>query len=156
MKFTDKVLKYAAEQDIYEDIYWDEDLNFYINCNDLFFWGCADSEDLTEADFDLLKQAYEDSDTMAGTLLYCCRKRNMRPQGAYYKYIEEEYWHLFDACGPEREVGLGNPHERMTREKYVASTNKPDYFKIILEKVVFCVLIYGFWSIVFDIVSYWN
>ena len=32
----------------------------------------------------------------------------MRPQGAYYKYIDKEVWHLFDEAGPEREVGKGN------------------------------------------------
>jgi len=29
--------------------------------------------------------------------------------GAFYRYIEKELWPLLDACGPEREVGFGNP-----------------------------------------------
>ena len=40
--------------------------------------------------------------------LFCCRVRKMRPQGAYYKYIDKEVWHIFDEAGPEREVGKGN------------------------------------------------
>jgi len=34
----------------------------------------------------------------------------MRPQGAYYQQcVPLELYHLFDECGPEREVGFGNP-----------------------------------------------
>jgi hypothetical protein len=36
-------------------------------------------------------------------LLWCCRKRAMRPQAAYYKYYPESEWALFDAAGPERD-----------------------------------------------------
>src|SRR5207249_10926238 len=45
------------------------------------------------------------SDLNNGILLFCCRMRNMRPQGAYYNSIPKNIWHLFDACGEEREVG---------------------------------------------------
>jgi hypothetical protein len=42
--------------------------------------------------------------------LFVARVRNMRPQGAAYKVrYPEEIWGLFNAAGPEREVGLGNP-----------------------------------------------
>ena len=34
----------------------------------------------------------------------------MRPQGAFYSYIDKTSWPLFDLAGPEREVGLGNPY----------------------------------------------
>ncbi|UDL15984.1 hypothetical protein QEH42_gp234 [Microbacterium phage Pumpernickel] len=44
-------------------------------------------------------------------LLFAAKSRKMRPQGAYYKSIPENIWHLFDACGPEREVGMGNPRK---------------------------------------------
>lgn len=29
-----------------------------------------------------------------------------------YPYINEALWPLIDACGPEREVGFGNPKPR--------------------------------------------
>lgn len=43
--------------------------------------------------------------------LYSCRIEGMRPQGAVYRHNKKELWPLFDACGPEREVGLGNPYK---------------------------------------------
>lgn len=44
--------------------------------------------------------------------LFAARSRKMRPQGAAYKVrYPEELWGLFNAAGPEREVGLGNPRK---------------------------------------------
>lgn len=86
-------------------------------CNDMFWWGCADAEDITEADLPLLRQTRDDLiaagdghlDELAS--LYCARKRGMRPQGAWYRVaaLTPQVQALFDACGPERETGLGNP-----------------------------------------------
>lgn len=42
--------------------------------------------------------------------LFAARVRGMRPQGACYKGYPKDLWPLFDACGPERETGMGNPH----------------------------------------------
>lgn len=42
--------------------------------------------------------------------LFAARVREMRPQGACYKGYPKDLWPLFDACGPERETGMGNPH----------------------------------------------
>jgi hypothetical protein len=44
-------------------------------------------------------------------LLFACRSRNSRPQGAIYKRISKALVPLFDACGPERMTGFGNPVE---------------------------------------------
>jgi len=41
--------------------------------------------------------------------LFCARVRGMRPQGACYPSDAPEVWPLFDACGPERPTGHGNP-----------------------------------------------
>lgn len=41
--------------------------------------------------------------------LFCARVRGERPQGACYSRYPQELWPLFDAVGPERETGLGNP-----------------------------------------------
>lgn len=44
--------------------------------------------------------------------LFAARARKMRPQGAAYKVrYPEPLWESFNAAGPEREVGLGNPRE---------------------------------------------
>ena len=60
-----------------------------------------------------MEQAFKDCEDHGGEL-FCARIRKMRPQGACYAYYDKKDWHLFDACGPERECGFGNP---MTPEK---------------------------------------
>lgn len=102
-------------------------------CNDVFAWGFADAEDIeTSDDIELLRQSIKDCTAIEprsshGALLYCARKRNMRPQGAYYKYLDvydykkdqppelnaeatAKMHKLFNDAGPEREVGFGNPY----------------------------------------------
>ena len=48
----------------------------------------------------------------------------MRPQGAYYPESDPETWPLFDDCGPEREVGLGNPYRPGERKKLKVSNGR--------------------------------
>lgn len=55
--------------------------------------------------------------TMQASSLFACRSRKMRPQGACYPDDHPELWPLFDACGPEREVGMGNPYRPGERKK---------------------------------------
>lgn len=105
-----KLLILMAENDCQEDIWWNERLDFFINCNDVFAWGCSDSEDVTEPDIPALEKALEDAGGIWGPLLYCARKCGMRPQGAFMEKIPPGVRPLFDAAGPPREVGLGNPH----------------------------------------------
>lgn len=83
-------------------------LMLFVNCSDAFAWGCADLEQVTPDNVDVLERSVEEAG-MDGALLFCARVRRMRPQGAMYKHIAEERWPLFDACGPERATGLGNP-----------------------------------------------
>ncbi len=111
------------------DLWWRTDdpeygpVSFFANCNDLFFWGSADCEDITPGNIHVLEQAVADMRALdlvdsdgspapwrAAHLLFCARVRGERPQGAYYSYIEKEYWPLFDAAGPARETGFGNPY----------------------------------------------
>lgn len=108
-----RVLQITAKYDDYDDLWWRTDgeyapVTFIVNCNDLFYWACADAEAITEANIGQLEKAYEDATTTYSfgadyaQLLFCCRVRGMRPQKAYYKYIAQPLWPLFDACGPER------------------------------------------------------
>ena len=109
MEMNEQLLKLIAERDCYGVLFWNSDLEFFINCNDFFAWGCADAEPVqTPEDVGALERAFQDAGD-DGPLLYCARRRGMRPQGAYYDHIEKEHWPLFDACGPEREVTFGNP-----------------------------------------------
>lgn len=103
-----KLLILASDYDQYSSLYWNSDLEFFINCNDLFFWGCADLEPILDSDLEFLEACWKETE-LFGSELYCARKRKLRPQGAYYKHMTPEIAKLFDACGPEREVGFGNP-----------------------------------------------
>lgn len=91
-------------------------------CNDFFLWGGSDAEPLNEDHMPAVRQAIADCGGSIdnGTLLWVARARQMRPQGAYYSYFPRETWPLFDACGPERETGFGNPYrpgEYKTRQE---------------------------------------
>ena len=116
--FIVQVLDLFARNDLRDSLYWRTDgeyapVTFWVNCSDVFAWGSADVEPLTKADLDDLRKAFEDTkaasnNTTYGPELYCARRRRCRPQGAAYPG-DERLWPLFDACGPEREIGSGNP-----------------------------------------------
>lgn len=95
---------------------WQEDETIkdvpFVLCNDLFYWGCSDGEDIARESVPLFVKAVEDcnGNLDTGSDLYCSRIRGERPQGACYTYIDKELWSLFDECGPERETGFGNPY----------------------------------------------
>jgi len=105
-----------------------------IMCNDVFFWGCADAEPVeNEKDRELLRKSLQDVKEIDelcswGALLFVARKRQERPQGAFYKYLDvhdikkgepmqfneeatAKMHELFNAAGPKRETGFGNPYE---------------------------------------------
>lgn len=106
------LLRLAAIEDFARDLDWSEKLEFFINCNDVFYWGVADAEGIeSEEDVEDLRRACADAD-LDGPLLYCARRRGIRPQGAAYKILCKKNWPLFDSCGPERAPELGNPEAR--------------------------------------------
>ena len=127
MKFIERLLKVGEKYDMRDQFYWrcgpkygggqfNYPASFFINCNDLFYWGCADLEEVTPENIGELEKALEDAKEahpeghIWGDFLFCCRMRKMRPQGA--AYVEyEELWPLFDDCGPERLVEIGNPRK---------------------------------------------
>jgi hypothetical protein len=74
--------------------------HIWVVANDVFYWGCADGEDISVGDIPLLEQSVQDSEKY-GLMLYCCRHRKQRPQMAWYKYFSDIECTLFDACGPE-------------------------------------------------------
>lgn len=115
---VERLLKITDREDLYDDLFWRfdgvENPGFSIRCNDFFYWACSDLEEIeTGEDLDLLEKSCEDAPGF-GAELYCARRRKQRPQGAYYKYLEERHHALFDACGPHREDGPGNPVARGT------------------------------------------
>lgn len=122
--YVDPLLRLAIKYDFADELMWRIDkhglFTAAIMCSDMFYWGTADGEDVSLDRIPLLEKAYEDcSETQTGmplpdywgSTLFCCRVRKMRVQGAVYTSIEKELWPLFNAVGPEREIGVGNPYE---------------------------------------------
>lgn len=119
--FKINLLKLVAEYEIHSDLFWNERLDFFALCNDVFYWGCADMEMFTsQEDVDLYECTIKDCKNLYSlgeshaVSLYVARKRKMRPQGAVYCHINPALHALFDACGPEREINAGNPIKLQT------------------------------------------
>lgn len=116
--FVLRVLHATARDDNHDDLWWRTDgghapITFFVKCSDVFASAYADLEPLTPDTIDEFEQAAADvreacgDATYAGDL-YCARRRQTRPQGAAYP-SDPRLWPLFDACGPERPLGLDNP-----------------------------------------------
>lgn len=56
----------------------DETIVLFVNCNDLFFWACADAESLPYSEVATLYRMWKDEPS--GASRWCCRQRKMRPQ----------------------------------------------------------------------------
>ena len=86
-----------------------------VDDSDLFAWGYHGQIPIGPSDLEGLEAAYEDlhkaapgSGVIYAPHLFLCRKCGERPQGAAYPK-DPKVWSLFDACGPMREPGVGNP-----------------------------------------------
>lgn len=112
IKLIMRVLECSAKHDCY-DLWWRTDgeyapVTFLVNCNDLFYWAYSDAETITQDNISVFETAFKDASekdklgALFADLLFCCRIREMRPQGACYDNIPNSLWTLFDACGPER------------------------------------------------------
>ena len=109
-----------SHADTYGDLFWRVDdgrVRLFANVSDVFAWGGSDCEDITPETLPALEQAYADLKAVGAeeftAELYAARQRGMRPQGAAYPSDAHESWRkvsaLYNACGPVRELGLGNP-----------------------------------------------
>lgn len=108
----------------------DGQLSLTLNCNDMFYWACADCETFEPGDEALLDAVVADlrehggrEDDLSATCywmpLFCCRKRGMRPQHPFfrtYDRVAKAYTTgtltpgeraLFDACGPADDKDRG-------------------------------------------------
>jgi hypothetical protein len=70
----------------------DGTIHIEFNCNDLFYWGCSDSEevaydDLVDYGEDVRDLIPFDQEYLADAL-FAARKRNQRPQGAFLKDLK--------------------------------------------------------------------
>lgn len=128
-RFDYKVLEFFDSHHIHDSLFWsceDNKIKWWVICNDVFLWGCSDGEDITEENFSGLEKAYQDCRDIIPEgeflfsgdwlMLWVARCRKERPQGAAYP-DDERLWVLFDAAGPFRETGLGNPYKNRTEYK---------------------------------------
>lgn len=114
--YVTSVLQAFAEADTY-DLSWKVDegqVRLYVRCNDVFWWGSADCEEILPDDVDLLQGCLEDLRPIDEMFylpeLFAARKRGMRPQGAWYSFARPAAAKpLFDAVGPAREKDILNP-----------------------------------------------
>lgn len=122
-----EVLEFAERTGSEFEIDWsvekyERSLRFYYRCNDTYFWGTSDAEEIELGDIDTINKVYEEvmkllpdesyySMATNALLVWASRKRGMRPQGCAYPE-HKALWPLLDACGPERESGIGCSNKR--------------------------------------------
>lgn len=65
-----------------------------VNCNDIFFWGCSDAENLLYKDIQDLYDHYI-KDPNWGSSVWCIKKRNFLPKKPVYDAIMKlDVWNL--------------------------------------------------------------
>lgn len=70
----------------------------YVNCNDVFLWGCADAESISNSDGEEgseiieLYRMWKENPTY-GPIKWACKKRNLQPQKPLKKMmIKDGHW----------------------------------------------------------------
>lgn len=118
LAFLHELLQTTQTADINSELLWHTDgrrIQVWANVSDVFAWGGSDAEEITPENLPILMQAVADLtsihrfDAIYAPELFAARLRGMRPQGAAYPKERAATQALFDACGPERDPGLGNP-----------------------------------------------
>lgn len=117
--FIERVLRIVTLADYTSELWWkvnnNNELEFYIKCSDVFCWGTADLEKITEDNIDLLEDSLNEHE-IYGDVLFCARVRKKRPQGAFYRELKEENDNelikKLNECGPEREINKSNPYNQ--------------------------------------------
>ena len=109
-RFLVRVLEIFDEAGMHGDLFWrvkDDAVKLYAMCNDTFYWGVANAEEITPERLPILEQAAKDAQAIDTSLLvelYAARVLGMRPQRAWFKGKSEAVTALFEACGPERDT----------------------------------------------------
>lgn len=129
-----KIFQATAFDDC-DELWWRTDgeyapITFFVNCSDMFYWACAESEEVTPENVDLLVQSFgdckaTDRHSYYGGTLFAARSRKMRPQGYAYPLSRElhegsevdpkrlakakKIWKLFDSAGPPRQSCTPHP-----------------------------------------------
>ena len=64
-------------------------LTVILLCNDLFYWGMADCEAISSEEDLISIWKHHCDDPEYGTLKWCCKRRNMKPQKPYIKLMKD-------------------------------------------------------------------
>lgn len=73
-------------------IYNEKTTGLFVNCNDIFAWGCADAENLPYDQISILYKMWKD-DNKWGFAKWCCKIRNQQPQSPVKKdMIKDGSW----------------------------------------------------------------
>lgn len=99
----------ASEVLFLNDFWWEEDwperarkqISINVNCSDIFYWGCADAEELT---FSELQSLYDHwiKDKGWGAAVWCIKKRKQTPQKPVLEAIlKGGIWPEYDLVYPE-------------------------------------------------------
>lgn len=114
-----KILTKISEWELFYSFFWypdgeKGDIRFRIDCNDVFCWGAADAELMTADDLDDMQKCIDKCLEVGeledeGLILWISKKRNLRPQGAWFKGKTQELIKLFEEHTEKREVDFGNP-----------------------------------------------
>jgi hypothetical protein len=104
LEYMTRVLSLINPYDC-DEILWniqDGKVRFQVNCSDFFHWACADCEDVTEENIELLENCYKELEGLTEHYksyakdLFCCRVRQMRPQQPVLTTLPEEIKPLFE------------------------------------------------------------
>lgn len=127
LQFLHDLISSTQAADITSELLWytrDGRINVAANVSDVFAWGGSDCEDITPENLPVFQQAIADLraihpfDQLYAPELFAARLRGMRPQGAAYPKERTATQALFNACGPARETGFGNPRRPPTPEDW--------------------------------------
>lgn len=100
--------------DYCDEFFWRTDneyapVKIFARANDLFEWACADAEEVTPDNIELLARTLKEAEAadahfgpIYGVDLFSCRARGQRPQPPYYKGFvgSATMTALFNASGP--------------------------------------------------------
>jgi hypothetical protein len=92
----------------------------YVNCNDIFAWGCADSETLHLAEIGDLYKRYK-ADPVWGVAKWCCIRRKQQPQPPVKESMKKD--------GVWDDVMEALPKNTFDREVHEAMGIKYDFYK---------------------------
>ena len=108
MQFMKTILFLFSRYDCHDQLWWkvsptgSEQFLFFANCNDTFALACADCEEITYENLDVLRAAFIDIDAITAEhwyapLLFVARVRKRKPHPAFMSGVPDDLKELFKA-----------------------------------------------------------